>query len=80
MEKQKVIIDQLRSKLNMEIEDLSRLSTEDLKMIVDKAIGQIVNPAKVKEKLVDQLKTQITDLERFIQFLQGKILHMYSLN
>ena len=32
---------------------------------------QIVNPAKVKEKLVDQLKTQINDLERFIDFLQG---------
>ena len=35
-------------------------------------VFQIVNPAKVKEKLVDQLKTQITDLERFISFLQGK--------
>ena len=35
---------------------------------------QIVNPAKVKEKLVDQLKTQIVDLERFIEFLQGKLL------
>jgi len=34
---------------------------------------QIVNPAKVKEKLVTQLKTQVTDLERFIDFLQGKI-------
>ena len=31
-----------------------------------------MNPAKVKEKLVDQLKTQIIDLERFISFLQGK--------
>lgn len=35
-------------------------------------MSQIVNPAKVKEKLVDQLKTQITDLERFIEFLQGE--------
>ena len=42
--------------------------------MVDHAIGQIVNPAKVKEKLVDKLKTQITDLERFIEFLQGKVL------
>ena len=32
---------------------------------------QIVNPAKEKKKLVDQLKTQIVDLERFIDFLQG---------
>ncbi|GFR75274.1 RUN domain-containing protein 1, partial [Elysia marginata] len=34
--------------------------------------NRIVNPAKVKEKLVDQLKTQIVDLERFIEFLQGE--------
>ncbi len=27
---------------------------------------------KVKEQLVGQLKTQITDLERFIDFLQGE--------
>ena len=31
-----------------------------------------MNPGKVKEKLVGQLKTQITDLERFIDFLQGE--------
>ena len=30
-----------------------------------------MNPAKVKEKVVEQLKTQIVDLERFIEFLQG---------
>ena len=48
-------------------------SPEELRLTVDKAIGQIVNPAKVKEKLVDQLKTQIVDLERFIDFLQGEI-------
>jgi hypothetical protein len=35
------------------------------------AAVQIVNPAKVKEKMVEQLKTQIVDLERFIEFLQG---------
>ena len=54
-------------------------STEDLRQAVDQAIGQIVNPAKVKEKLVDQLKTQITDLERFIQFLQGEIILSFDL-
>lgn len=44
---------------------------DDLKKVVDNAIGQIVNPVKVKEHLVGQLKTQIDDLERFIDFLQG---------
>ncbi len=27
---------------------------------------------KVKEQLVEQLQTQITDLERFVEFLQGE--------
>ena len=31
-----------------------------------------MNPVKIKEQLVAQLKTQITDLERFIDFLQGE--------
>lgn len=33
-------------------------------------VAQIVNPVKVKENVVRQLKTQIEDLERFVQFLQ----------
>ena len=45
--------------------------SDELREVVDSAIGKIVNPAQVKEKLVDQLKTQIVDLERFIDFLQG---------
>jgi len=49
----------------------SLCSTDELRQAVDRAIGQIVNPAKVKEKIIDQLKTQIVDLERFIEFLQG---------
>ena len=37
---------------------------------VDSAVGQLVNPLKMKGQLVNQLQTQITDLEMFIQFLQ----------
>jgi len=48
-------------------------STDELRQAVDRAIGQIVKPAKVKEKIIDQLKTQIVDLERFIEFLQGQL-------
>jgi len=32
---------------------------------------QLINPLKMKEQLVTQLKTQISDLERFVEFLQG---------
>lgn len=51
-------------------------SADELRQAVDRAIGQIVNPARVKEKLVEQLKTQIVDLERFIEFLQGVKLQL----
>lgn len=34
---------------------------------------QIVSPLKMKEQLVTQLKTQIADLERFINYLQGEV-------
>lgn len=72
LEKQKFILDELRSKLNLQVEQhqLPELSTEQLRHQVDNAIGEFVGPLKMKEQLVAQLKTQITDLERFIAFLQ----------
>ncbi|XP_055844100.1 RUN domain-containing protein 1 [Episyrphus balteatus] len=73
LEKQKIIIDELKQKLNLNVceNDLPQLSSEDLKNQVENAIGEFVGPLKMKEQLVAQLKTQITDLERFIAFLQG---------
>ncbi|KAF3846157.1 hypothetical protein F7725_003235 [Dissostichus mawsoni] len=71
MERQKVIIDELIKKLDVNLnEDIGNLSPEELRQRVDSAIAQIVNPARVKEQLVDQLKTQIRDLEMFINFIQ----------
>ena len=52
------------------MEDIAALSEEQLRATVDVAVGQIVNPLKMKSQLVGQLQTQITDLEMFIQFLQ----------
>lgn len=67
-----VIIDELIQKLDVNLsEDIGRLSPEELRGRVDAAIAQIVNPARVKEQLVEQLKTQIRDLEMFINFIQG---------
>lgn len=67
-----VIIDELIKKLDVNLnEDIGRLSPEELRQRVDAAIAQIVNPARVKEQLVEQLKTQIRDLEMFINFIQG---------
>lgn len=73
LEKQKVIIDELKERINLPIDNLNKLSNEELKKVVDSAICQIVTPVKIKEQLVNQLKTQISDLERFILFLQGEV-------
>ncbi|KAF5918059.1 RUN domain-containing protein 1 [Diceros bicornis minor] len=73
LERQRVIIDELIKKLDMNLnEDISSLSTEELRQRVDAAVAQIVNPARVKEQLVEQLKTQIRDLEMFINFIQDE--------
>uniref|UniRef100_A0A8C6UX91 RUN domain-containing protein 1 n=1 Tax=Neogobius melanostomus TaxID=47308 RepID=A0A8C6UX91_9GOBI len=74
MERQKVIIDELIKKLDVNLnEDIGSLSPEELRQRVDSAIAQIVNPARVKEQLVEQLKTQIRDLEMFIDFIQDEV-------
>ncbi|KAM9746561.1 LOW QUALITY PROTEIN: RUN domain-containing protein 1 [Menidia menidia] len=74
MERQKVIIDELIKKLDVNLnEDIGNLSPEELRQRVDSAIAQIVNPGRVKEQLVEQLKTQIRDLEMFINFIQDEV-------
>ncbi len=72
VEKQKVIIDELKNKVNFNVfdDDLLQLTSEDLRNQVDHALGEFVGPVKMKDTLVSQLKTQITDLERFVAYLQ----------
>lgn len=74
VEKQKVIIDELKNKLKLNVteEELPQLSIDDLRAQVDSALGEFVQPLKMKETLVNQLKTQIVDLERFVAHLQGE--------
>uniref|UniRef100_A0A6I8P0S7 RUN domain-containing protein 1 n=1 Tax=Ornithorhynchus anatinus TaxID=9258 RepID=A0A6I8P0S7_ORNAN len=73
LERQRVIIDELAKKLGVNLsEDVGVFSPEELRQRVDAAVAQMVNPARVKEQLLGQLKTQIRDLEMFIAFIQGK--------
>ncbi len=65
-------LEQLKSRLNLNVDNIDKLTEDELKAQVDSAVGQIVNPLKMKSHLVDQLQTQITDLEMFIEFLQGE--------
>ncbi|KAL0119623.1 hypothetical protein PUN28_007813 [Cardiocondyla obscurior] len=73
LERQNIIINHLKEKLNFNVDDLCKLPADDLRWQVDYAISQIVSPLKMKEQLVSQLKTQIADLERFINYLQGEV-------
>ncbi|XP_011695279.1 PREDICTED: RUN domain-containing protein 1 [Wasmannia auropunctata] len=73
LERQNIIISHLKEKLNFNVDDLCKLPADDLRWQVDYAISQIVSPLKMKEQLVFQLKTQIADLERFINYLQGEV-------
>merc|ERR1719336_3376964 len=70
LDRQRLVMEQLRDRLNLNVEDIAALSEDQLRATVDSAVGQIVNPLKMKSQLVSQLQTQITDLEMFIQFLQ----------
>uniref|UniRef100_H2ZER3 RUN domain-containing protein n=1 Tax=Ciona savignyi TaxID=51511 RepID=H2ZER3_CIOSA len=90
LEKQQALLEQLTRKLNLQVneEDFAHTSVDVLKSRVDEAVAEIVNPAKIKGKLVDHLQTQIQDLERFVEFLQeseGKsymgclALHMFTI-
>lgn len=47
------------------------MTPADVKQQVDVALGQLVTPLRMKEHLVAQLKTQVADLERFIDYLQA---------
>lgn len=72
VEKQKVIIEELKKKLNINVsdEELPQLSIDDIRSQIDSAFGSLVQPLKMKETLVNQLKTQVVDLERFVAHLQ----------
>ncbi|KAA3678743.1 uncharacterized protein DEA37_0006675 [Paragonimus westermani] len=69
--KQRLVLEKLTRKLELDIKNLEQLSNEELMQVVDLAVHQFLNPVKLNEKLVEQLKTQVVDLERFIDFLHG---------
>lgn len=41
IEKQKIIIDELKEKINLPLENLDKLNGDELKKVVDKAINQV---------------------------------------
>ncbi|CAB3400859.1 unnamed protein product [Caenorhabditis bovis] len=69
LQKQKAVLDKLREKVELNL-DMDKMSQAEIQKHVDEALKQMLNPFKEQEQLVDQLQTQIIDLERFVNFLQ----------
>lgn len=53
-------------------ESLFFLFIEDIKKYIDKTMSRLINPKKAKENIITQVSKQITDMEKFVTFLQGK--------
>ncbi|VDM56452.1 unnamed protein product [Angiostrongylus costaricensis] len=69
IQKQKAVLDELHSKMSLNLE-LDKMSLPDIQKHVDQALKQLINPFKEKQQLVEQLQTQIVDLERFVSYLR----------
>lgn len=46
------------------------MTPADVSKQINQAVDQLITPLQLKEHLVQQLKTQVADLERFIHYLQ----------
>ena len=44
---------------------------DDLKKHIDKTMAKLINPKKAKENIITQVSKQISDMEKFVTFLQG---------
>ncbi|VDD80910.1 unnamed protein product [Mesocestoides corti] len=72
LEKQRLVLEELGNKLGLNVSEIPSMTEEEIKEKVNAGVTQLTNPIKTKEALVNQLKTQITDLERFIEFLHDE--------
>ncbi|KAM3183112.1 hypothetical protein ACTXT7_011000 [Hymenolepis weldensis] len=72
LEKQRLVLEELGKHLGLDTSEFPCLTEEEIKERLNTGLNQLTNPIKTNEALVNQLKTQIIDLERFIDFLHGE--------
>lgn len=72
-ERQTVILNALKSKLSLEIniDELERTDIVELKRQVDKEIQDFIDPLITKENVLQQLKTQLGQLEDYVKNLHS---------
>ena len=66
LQKQYLVIEELRQRFDLQFGDLEAMSTEQVK----EKVSKVVQGIKSKQDLVSQLTTQVTDLQRYIAYLQ----------
>lgn len=79
-ERQSVILETLRDRLSLNIgkNEIETLKLDELKKQVDKEIQDLLGPLMTKEYLLNQFRTQLTDLERYIAHLHGTLGKMHD--
>ncbi|XP_057297251.1 RUN domain-containing protein 1-like [Hydractinia symbiolongicarpus] len=58
-------------KLEISDDEVDGIPKEDIKKYIDKTMSRLINPKKAKENIITQVSKQITDMEKFVTFLQG---------
>uniref|UniRef100_A0A0N5A3E5 RUN domain-containing protein n=1 Tax=Parastrongyloides trichosuri TaxID=131310 RepID=A0A0N5A3E5_PARTI len=69
MNRQRIVLEKLTNKLQLNL-DIEQIKDNQMFEKVDDALQSVICPIVEQEKLVEQLTTQIFDLERFVNFLQ----------
>uniref|UniRef100_A0A0N5BHN2 RUN domain-containing protein n=1 Tax=Strongyloides papillosus TaxID=174720 RepID=A0A0N5BHN2_STREA len=69
MNRQRIVLEKLTEKLQLNL-DIEKIKDDQMFERVDDALQNVICPIVEQEKLVEQLTTQIVDLERFVNFLQ----------
>ncbi|KAL3101283.1 hypothetical protein niasHT_028039 [Heterodera trifolii] len=75
--RQMLLLDKLREKMRLPKELLDHCQEdndmEQFRQRLDQNLEKAMNPLREKDQLVDQLRTQIVDLEQYVRFLQGEV-------
>ncbi|OAF70966.1 RUN domain-containing protein 1 [Intoshia linei] len=72
LEKHTQLIKQLKKKLNLDLENIIDKDQTDLNNILEKYMQSLLKPNIVQQKLIDQLMTQVRDLEQYIRFISNE--------
>uniref|UniRef100_A0A183BJD4 RUN domain-containing protein n=1 Tax=Globodera pallida TaxID=36090 RepID=A0A183BJD4_GLOPA len=75
--RQRLLLDRLREKMRLPLELLDGCQgasdMEQFSQRLEQSLEEAMNPLREKDQLVAQLRTQIFDLERYVQFLQKEV-------